>query len=136
MEAIYVKRMEPREIAELSKTAYEVAKTGDDVARAIFETAGIELAECVAAAVVQLGPQDGKLKISYEGSVISSCELMRDSFCCYLSAKFPSITIIPPRFSPVVGAYLLGRIQLGLDNDNNILEKLARTRSNHCNGLS
>jgi len=42
--------------------------------------------------------------------------LMRDSFCCYLSATFPSMTVIPPRFSPVVGAYLLGRIQLGLDN--------------------
>ncbi|HTH37339.1 MAG TPA: BadF/BadG/BcrA/BcrD ATPase family protein [Pyrinomonadaceae bacterium] len=131
VEAVYVKQMAPREIALLSKTAYEVAGTGDEVARGIFEMAGTELAECVASAVVQLGPQDGNLKISYEGSVITSCELMRDSFCGYLSAKFPSVAITRPRFSPVVGAYLLGRSGIGLDNDNDLLEKLEGRISNN-----
>ena len=129
VEAIYVKGMEPRDIALLSKTAYEVAQIGDEVARMIFETVGAELAECVAAAIVRLGESDGILKVSYEGSVITSCGLMLDSFCGYLSARFPSVSIVPPRYSPVAGAYLLGRKQLGLENSNEILERLAATTS-------
>lgn len=125
VEAIYVKEMEPREIALLSKTAYTVAQAGDEVARKIFETAGMELAECAAAAIARLAPPDGKIDVSYEGSVITQCGMMRDSFCGYLSARFPSVAIVPPRFSPVVGAYLLGRTKLGLNNGNGILKKLA-----------
>ena len=124
VKAIYIKGMEPREIARLSKTANAVAEAGDEVARRIFETAGIELAACVAAAVVRLAA-DGEILVSYEGSVITSCGLMRDSFCQHLLAEFPSVTIVPPRFSPVVGAYLLGRTKLDLDNNNGILEKVA-----------
>ena len=124
--AVYVKKMEPREIAVLSKAAYAIAQTGDEVACGIFETAGTELAECVASAVIRLGPGDGISKISYEGSVITSCRLMRDSFCKYLSVKFPSVAVVPPRFSPVVGAYLLGRMKMGLENGEVILNKLAQ----------
>lgn len=129
VEAIYVRGMEPREIALLSKAAYVIAETGDEVARTIFENAGAELAECVASAIVRLDPPDGNTKISYEGSVITSCGLMRDSFCRYLSARFPSAAIVPPRFSPVVGAYLLGRTKLGLENNNGIFEGLAAAKA-------
>lgn len=129
LEAVYVKGMEPRQIAMLSKTAYAVAQAGDEVARTIFETAGIELAECVAAAIARLALPDGKIDVSYEGSVITSCGLMRDSFCAYFSAKVPSVTIVQPRFSPVMGAYLLARTALGLDNNNRVLETLVATLS-------
>lgn len=129
VEAVYVKGMEPLEIARLSKTAYAVAQAGDEVARAIFETAGIELAECVVAVITRLAPPDGKIDVSYEGSVITSCGLMRDSFCGYVSTKFASVSVVSPRFSPVAGAYLLGRKRLGLDNTNGILKKLTATTS-------
>jgi glucosamine kinase len=125
VEAVYVSEMEPREIAQLSRIAYAIAEAGDNVARAIFEIAGKELAECVAAAIVRLGEADESPKVSFEGSVITSCGLMRDSFCSYLRARFPAVNIVPPRHSPVVGAYLLGRKKLGLENNNGILKKLA-----------
>lgn len=129
VEAVYVRGMEPRDIAQLSKTAYTVAEAGDTVARQIFEAAGTELGECVAAAIVRLGLSDGDPRVSYEGSVIASCGLMRDSFCGYLSVKFPTVNITPPTFSPVVGAYLLGRIRMGLENGSGLLEKLAAERN-------
>ena len=130
VEAIYVKRLEPREIAQLSKTANEIAETDDQVARKILESAGSELAECVAAAVVQIGGSE-RMKVSYEGSVITSCKLMRDSFCKYLGSQLPSVTVIAPRFSPVIGAYLLGRAKLGLDNDDGMRAKLTEAGSNN-----
>jgi N-acetylglucosamine kinase len=132
VEAIYVKRLEPREIAQLCKTANEIAEAGDEVARRILETAGSELAECVAAAAVQLGGSE-RMKVSYEGSVITSCKLMRDSFCKYLATQLPSATVVAPQFSPVVGAYLLGRAKLGLDNDDRMRAKLTEARSNKLN---
>ncbi len=130
VEAIYVKSLEPREIAKLSKTANEIAETGDEVAAKILESAGSELAECVAAAVVQLGGSE-RMKVSYEGSVITSCKLMRDSFCKYLASRLPSVTVVAPQFSPVVGAYLLGRAKLGLDNDDRIQAKLTEAGLNN-----
>jgi len=131
VDAVYVKGIEPREVAKLSKTANEIAETGDEVARMILETAGSELAECVAAAVVQLGASESTLEVSYEGSVITSCKLMRDSFCKYLASEIPAVTVVAPQFSPVVGAYLLGRAKLGLDNDDRMRAKLIEARSNN-----
>lgn len=124
VEAVYVEGMEPREVAKLSKVAYEAAEAGDKVAVSIFETAGMELAECVAAAIVKLGVTDGRSRISFEGSVITSCRLMRDSFCASLQARFPALEIAPPKLSPVAGAYLLGRKKLGIENMNGLLKKL------------
>jgi N-acetylglucosamine kinase-like BadF-type ATPase len=132
VEAIYVKGLEPRDVAQLSKTADEVAETGDEVAQMILKSAGSELAECVAAAVAQLCGSE-RMKVSYEGSVITSCKLMRDSFCKYLASQLPSVTVVAPQFSPVVGAYLLGRTKLGLHNDDRMRAKLTEARSNKLN---
>ena len=49
---------------------------------------------------------------------------MRESFCRALTAAFPAVSVIPPRFPPVIGAYLLGRNELGLDVDDTLFAKL------------
>lgn len=105
---VYVEAMEPREIAALSIVAYEVAVAGDEVARSIFLQAGAELAESVAAAIRQLDFTGLEILVSYQGAVLESCTLVRESFGEALRGCFPNITIVPPRFEPVIGAYLLG----------------------------
>ena len=124
IEAVYLDEMQPREIAELSKTVYSVAKAGDEIALGILRTAGKELSECVTAAIRRLGSTNGNVRVSYQGSVITSCEFIRESFCRELSDASPAASIIAPRFSPVVGAYLLGRTELGLSNDEKLFSKL------------
>jgi glucosamine kinase len=124
VESVYVQAMEPREIAKFSRAAYAVAEMGDPVAVSIFETAGKDLAECVEAAIIRFGVRDGRTKVSFEGSVITSCTVMRDSFCKYLQERFSSVEIVPPSLSPVAGAYLLGRKKWGLENPNGLLQKL------------
>lgn len=129
IEAVYLDEMQPREIAGLSKTVYRIAGSGDETALNIFKTAGMELAECVTAAIRRLGFSNGKIRVSFQGSVITSCEFMRESFCGSLYDKFPDASVIPPRFPPVIGAYLLSRTAFGLANDEKLLSTLDKSLS-------
>lgn len=108
---VYVDAMEPREIASLSRVAYETAEAGDEVAREIFLLAGDESAESVAAAVRQLDLEE-KL-VSFQGSVLESCDLLRRRFVERLKQTVADAVVVAPRFEPVVGAYLLGCKSVG-----------------------
>ena len=107
---VYVEGMEPREIAALSRVAYETAEAGDEVARDIFLRAGDELAESVGAAVRQL--ESDEMLVSYQGSVLESCGLLRQRFIDQLQRE-GDVVVVPPKFEPVIGAYLLGCKALG-----------------------
>jgi N-acetylglucosamine kinase-like BadF-type ATPase len=121
---VYVRGMEPREVAALSRVAYEVAEAGDEVARAIFLRAGEELAEAVEAAARRLGMAGSEVPVSYQGSVLTSCALVRERFGETLRRRLPGASILPPRHEPVLGAYLLGREALGWPNDEGLLGAL------------
>ena len=124
IDAVYLGDMHPRDIAGLSNTVYKIAQTGDAIALGIFERAGAELAECVGAAINRLTLDGANVDVSYQGSVMTECEFMRESFYRSLADKFPDASVHPPRFPPVIGAYLLGRTALGLANDERLLPAL------------
>ena len=113
---VYVEGMEPREIAALSRVAYDVAEAGDPVARQIFFQAGDELAESVVAAIRQLKFEPDAIIVSYQGSVIDSCHLLRERFLDQLKRIVPNAKVVAPQFEPVIGAYLLGCKTLGWDH--------------------
>ncbi len=121
---VYVKGLEIREIAALSRTAYEIAEAGDEVARKIFLGAGEELAESVATAISRLSMSGEAIEVSYQGSVLESCALVRESFIENLTQRERKAEILPPTYPPVIGAYLLGRALLGLRTDESIFKKL------------
>ena len=121
---VYVQGMEPREVAALSRVAYEVAESGDGVAQAIFLRAGEELAEAVEAAARRLGLAESEVRVSYQGSVLTSCALVRERFGEALRGRLPGASILPPRFEPVIGAYLLGCAAVGWPNDAGVLGAL------------
>jgi N-acetylglucosamine kinase-like BadF-type ATPase len=121
---VYVEGMESRQIAALSSVAHEAAVSGDEVARTIFSKAGEELAESVAAAIRQLDFTSSKILVSYQGAVLEACALVRERFGDALRDICPNIAIIPPRFEPVIGAYLLGRQALDWRPDTNVIATL------------
>lgn len=128
---IYVAGMETREIAALSRVAHEVAMAGDTVARNIFVHAGKDIAEGVAAAIRRLGIENHAPLVSYQGSVLESCALVRDAFITSLQQRIPQASVFPPRFEPVIGAFLLGCKVLGWPIDScllQILEEQSATR--------
>ena len=108
---VYVEAMEPREIAALSRVAYETAESGDQVAREIFLRAGVELAESVTAAIRQLDLDEPL--VSYQGSVLASCDLLRRQFIDLLQQTIEDVVVVSPEFEPVIGAYLLGCKAIG-----------------------
>ena len=121
---VYVEGMEPREIATLARVAYEVAEAGDEVARGLFINAANELVESVSAAVRQLGGVD--LLVSYQGSVLESCHLLREHFIAQLKQLLPRVTVVAPEFEPVIGAYLLGCNAIGWKTDDYVCTELKR----------
>lgn len=125
IDAVYLGPMQPRQIAGLSKIVDQTAEGGDKVAIEILELAGRELAECAAAAVRRFGLSDGDIKVSYQGSVMTSSELVRESFSRSLSAEFAEVSVTAPRFPPVTGAYLLGRAAIGLPEGAEIFAALS-----------
>lgn len=121
---IYVDGMEARDIARLSRVAYEVALAGDPVARRIFTLAGEEVAEGVAAAIRRLGSEEQVALVSYQGSILESCDLVRETFITSLQRLVPRVSVLPPRFDPVIGAYLLGCEAMGWTIDSHLLQRL------------
>jgi len=118
---VYVDAMEPREIAALSRVAHEVAEAGDEVARGIFFLAGEELAAGVESAARQLRLDQGEVLVSYQGSVLQSCALLRDRFIETLKGRLPKSRVVAPQNEPVIGAYLLGRKALGWDFNKDVI---------------
>ncbi len=124
LERIYVENMAVRNIAALSRIAYEVAEAGDDVARSIFLRAGEELAESVEAAIRQIKLEGSAMLVSYQGAVLSSCAIVRENFTACLGKQNPQISVLPPDFEPVIGAFLLGCEAHAWMPDENLLGTL------------
>jgi glucosamine kinase len=124
LEHIYLEKMEPRQIAALSRIAHKVAESGDDPAREIFLQAGEDLAEAVAAAARRLDLLEGELLVSYQGSVFEACELVRERFTEVLKQTFPSVKVTPPQFEPIVGALFIACESLAWTLDQNAMEAL------------
>ncbi len=123
---IYVEGMEAREIAALSRIAYDVAESGDRVARRIFFQAGEELAEGVEVAIKRLGMAESGGLVSYQGSILESCALVRERFSETLRQRCPTVSIVPPRFPPVIGAYLIGGEAMGWTLNESVPSALDR----------
>jgi N-acetylglucosamine kinase-like BadF-type ATPase len=124
LERVYVKKMEPRQIAALSRVAHDVAEAGDLAARAIFVQAGEELAEAVVAAIKNLNLQESAPLVSYQGSVFEACSLVRERFMEVLKRTISAVTITPPQFEPVIGAVLIACESLGWQLDQSALKAL------------
>ena len=131
VERIYLGRMETREIAALCRRAYEIAANGDETAIGIFRRAGEQLALGVEAALRRLGMADIPSKVSYQGSVLESCTIVRERFSERLGEECPKASIMPPRFKPVIGAFLIGCQAVGWSVDGVALEKLENVVTAH-----
>lgn len=124
MRRVYIDRMEVREIADLCKVVHKVAQEGDELAQGIFRQAGEELAEGVAAAIRRLDLTDQDALVSYQGAILELCDLVRDALIASLRASSPKASVVPPRFKPITGAYLLGCKAIGWTLDESVFDKL------------
>ncbi|MDQ4122057.1 MAG: hypothetical protein M3209_11505 [Acidobacteriota bacterium] len=126
IERVYLKNLEPRDIAGLSLVAYKTAEAGDTIAQNIFFQAGEELAESVGAAIRRLNLPGAK--VSYQGAVLQSCAMVRERMAECLKKDFPEIEIVAPKFEPVIGAFLLGGKAVGWTIDEKDFLALERAK--------
>jgi N-acetylglucosamine kinase-like BadF-type ATPase len=124
IQLVYAEGMAPREIASLSRVAYAAAAAGDEVARRIFLQSGEELAEGVKAAINQLEWGDAEVFVSCQGAILESCPLLFERFVETLKHNVPLVSVVPPRFEPVIGAYLLGCRELAWRLDDLVFRSL------------
>ncbi len=120
LQCIYRSKSQVHLIADLSRTAEAAAAARDGVAHNILECAGDELASGV---VSVAGALDGAIgreeseyercQVTWEGAVLRNSAIVRERFCSTLLQRVPEITIVPPRFDPIYGAYLIGSRAVG-----------------------
>ena len=110
---IYRSPLQVRLIANLSRAAEDAAEKGDAVADSILKRAGDELASGVEAVVRRMDGSTEQHQVTWEGSVLRNSSVVQERFRQRLSQRLAGITILPPLFDPVYGAYLIGRKTLG-----------------------
>ncbi|MBM3726482.1 MAG: ATPase [Acidobacteria bacterium] len=91
-------------IAGFSKLVGQAADEGDGVAAGILRTAAQSLAMYTTAVQRQLFGADDPVRVAYIGGMFKS-GLLRQRFIDILSLD-DSVTVAPPRFSPVAGALI------------------------------
>jgi N-acetylglucosamine kinase len=94
-------------IAWLCPVAHETAAAGDAVALSLFDDAAKELAEGITAAARLLRVSDAETLISYQGGVAEYCPLFVERLHEQIRHQLPNAQVVPPRWRPIVGAYLL-----------------------------
>ncbi len=124
---IYGLNMSREEIAALAKTVAEAAKEGDGVSRKILRSAAEEMALAAATAIRELGMEDRSVPVSYIGSVFGSGELVVRPFAEAITMICPRVHVLPPKFPAVIGAFILGAREAGLDISEQTLMNVKRS---------
>jgi glucosamine kinase len=107
VERVYVGRMEPRGIAALAPVVAASAADGDQVAASILTECGAEIAKGVLAAMRRVEFDRFPVAVSWQGSLLELCAPVRAALAEMLSAQQPALTLAPPLYPPITGAFRL-----------------------------
>lgn len=94
------------QVSTLTPKVIEVAEEGDAVANEIVTTAGMKLGELALGAIRQLHSPGHPVRVFPTGGVFSAGPMVMDSFTGTIRSGWPEASIEPPRYPPVIGAYL------------------------------
>ncbi len=117
-------KMDRTKIAQLCRTATELAQMGDKVALDIFDDAGRELANMVNTCIHQIEFGD-HVAVSYSGGVFKSGDLILKPMKKYLH---PSAVLTPPKFEPAIGGVILAMTYDGRKVTDSIIQHLMKTQ--------
>ena len=94
------------DFAALAPLVAQLADEGDDLAIAVLERAGQELAEQVALAHVKMmeAGDIGEIGVAYTGSVLERIDLVRDAMAEALQQSSPGLLVMEGAVNPLEGA--------------------------------
>jgi N-acetylglucosamine kinase-like BadF-type ATPase len=94
------------DFAIIAPTVARCAELGDELALAILQRAGVELAEQVALVALKMKESGGKRtpKAAYTGSVLENISLVRDAMIAALSKSSPRVKVVEGAVDALDGA--------------------------------
>jgi glucosamine kinase len=102
------------DFAALTPIVAKCAESGDDLAVAMLERAGDELAEQVALVALKMkeSGEGGELRVAYTGSVLEHIALVRAAMVAALKASTPELTVMEGAVDALAGALWRARTAL------------------------
>jgi N-acetylglucosamine kinase-like BadF-type ATPase len=100
-------------IAALCPVVHRAAIAGDPVSLSLFDAAAGELAEGIATAARLLHFDETEILVSYQGGLSEHCPLLIQQLQGRVQQRLANARVVPPRWRPLVGAYLLACSALG-----------------------
>ncbi len=125
--AFYEGRLQRFRVAELAPVVTAAAEAGDPVSLPLVEDAAVALAELAAAVIRRLTWPNGTLAVATVGGVFGAGPTLLQPLGRALAARVPGAVLVPPRFTPAVGALLLALRTAGIPHTPARLALLAAT---------
>jgi len=125
--AFYEGRLQRFQVAELAPVVTAAAEAGDPVSRPLVEDAAVALADLAAAVIRRLTWPGGALAVATVGGVFAAGPTLLQPIGRALTARAPGAVLVPPRFTPAVGALLLALRAAGIPHTPARLALLAAT---------
>jgi len=123
----YEGRVQRADIAALARVVTAAAAAGDPVAIALVKTGADGLAAIVAAVVHKLTWPDGTAAVAPVGGVFKAGPVLLNPLKAAIALRAPGAVLVPPRFTPAVGALLLAMQAAGVAHSPERLALLAAT---------
>jgi len=120
-------KLSPSKVSKLVPRVFEAAKTGDGVAANILAEAGRRLGRSAKTVIQQLKMESEEFGLALVGGVFRNADLgpLMQGFEGAIAQVAPRCRMVCPRFSPEIGAVLLGLSQCQGEVSDEVLENLA-----------
>ncbi len=102
---IYAEDIPVDYIASLCPSVVAEAYRGDVEAKRVLSEAGRDLGRLAVATLIALG--GGARRVSYAGGVFRSGDVLLGPFRDYIISQAPQAEVVPPAYSPLIGAGIL-----------------------------
>ncbi|HEV2114064.1 MAG TPA: BadF/BadG/BcrA/BcrD ATPase family protein, partial [Terriglobales bacterium] len=99
----------PPDFSLLSSQVFEAARSCDQMASAILDQAGLELAELASVVAHRLWPARQNMQLAFTGGVLLNSEHVRVALLRELKARLPEAEVLNTELDPVAGAVVMAR---------------------------
>jgi len=129
-------KLSPSRVSKLVPHVFEAARTGDGVAANILAEAGRRLARSAKSVIQQLKMENEEFGLALIGGVFRNANLepLMQGFEGTIAEVAPRCQMLSPRFSPEIGAVLLGLSQCQGEISDEVLANLSDYGGKRCEG--
>jgi len=110
---VYQREFTASQMAGLARTVQQAAAAGDAVANSILSVAAEDLATMAISVVQRLFSGEPSPSVSFAGSLLVNCDVMRTRFTDAVHRAVPNAKVMPPRYPPYIGGFLMACAKLG-----------------------